>query len=47
MNKPTKENPICHFTLMDYEGGEYDESWFICKHCGHTVEVNPPNSYER
>lgn len=28
-----KEQPICHFTKMDYEDGLW-----ICKHCGHEIE---------
>jgi hypothetical protein len=33
--------PVCHFTPMEFHGGEYGESWFECQHCGHTVEASP------
>ena len=41
------EQPICHFTPMEWIGGEYDETWWECKHCGHTIEISTPNDFER
>lgn len=38
---PSLEALICHFVVMDYVGGEYGESWFECRHCGHTAECTP------
>jgi hypothetical protein len=46
MAKPTLENPVCHFTPMEFQGGEYNESWFECKYCGHTIEESPKNGCE-
>lgn len=43
--KPSKSNPFCHFTLMEFHGGEYGESWFECSHCGCTV-ISSPKSGE-
>lgn len=31
--KMKKEQPICHFTKMNYQ-----EGFWICEHCGHEVE---------
>jgi len=39
--------PYCHFTAMEFCGGEHDESWWECKHCGHTVQETPENGYEK
>lgn len=39
--------PTCHFKPMEYCGGEYGESWFECRYCGHTVGCTPPDSGER
>lgn len=36
-----RRNPYCHFTLMQFHGGEYGESWFECSHCGHIIGVSP------
>ena len=30
--------PRCHFTYMTYEDSE-DESWWECRHCGHTKGI--------
>lgn len=30
-----EDAPRCHFTRMEWHMGE-DESWYECRHCGHT-----------
>ena len=31
---------MCHFTVMEIDEGLYGETIFVCKHCGHTVDVD-------
>ena len=35
-----KHRFFCHFTLMQIESGLYDETLFVCEHCGHTVDTD-------
>lgn len=29
----------CHFTPMEIDEGLYGDTIFVCKHCGHTVDI--------
>lgn len=39
------EQPMCHFTPMEHESGDSDdtgfyEEWFTCNHCGHVKDLD-------